>query len=84
MVKYKIKKYTEGTQVSVTFTDEDTGIVHERTVNAVFTEGEYDKAGTIARVEEVARGVSQKIAAGVIVDQEPVVNIDPTSVTPSE
>lgn len=84
MIKYKIKKYTEGSTVNVTFTDEETGIVHERTVNAVFTDGDYDKVATTLRVEEVGRGVSQKIAAGVITAQEPTVNITPTPVTTSE
>lgn len=51
--------------VPVTFTKGE--IVHKRDVNAVLKDdGSYDRAATKARVEEVARGVAHKIAAGVI------------------
>lgn len=51
--------------VEVTFTSGD--ITHDRRVNAVLNEdGSYDKAGTKARVEEVAAGVAHKIAVGAI------------------
>lgn len=50
--------------VMVTFTD---GIItHERSVNAVYTDGSYDSEATEARVAEVALGVEHKIALGVI------------------
>jgi len=50
-------------QVPVTFTD--TGFEHRRRVAAVLTPaGEYDRAATRTRVEEVARGVQRKRAAG--------------------
>ena len=55
----------EGRTVPVTFTSGD--VKHERTVNAVLKDdGSYGKAGTKARVEEVAQGVAYKIALGVI------------------
>jgi len=77
MLKHKIKKYTNGPTVTVVYTDEDTNIVHERTVNAVFTDGEYDRVATLERVKEVGRGVSQKIASGVITTQEVLPIVEP-------
>ena len=51
--------------VSVTFTDG--AITHQREVNVCFdSEGNYDEEATMVRIGEVARGVEQKIAAGVI------------------
>lgn len=48
------------------------GVLHQRTVNAVLDEeGEFDVAGTAARIQEVARGVAEKIALGVIRNPEP-------------
>ena len=52
--------------VQVRFTCTDSGIVHERSVNVVFTEGEYDAELTLERIQEVANGVEHKIACGVI------------------
>jgi len=52
--------------VMVTFTDGT--ITHERSVNAVYTDGSYDAIATEARVEEVAAGVENKIALGVITE----------------
>lgn len=53
--------------VSVTFVQG--GIVHRREVNAALTDaGVYDDEATEARVADVARGVEQKIALGVIVN----------------
>lgn len=51
--------------VSVTF--EDAGVTHTRPVNACYGEdGKYDADATKARVDEVALGVANKIALGVI------------------
>ena len=51
--------------VSVTFTDGT--ITHQREVNVCFdADGAYDADATLVRIGEVARGVEQKIAAGVI------------------
>ncbi|MGB8603372.1 MAG: hypothetical protein WCD42_14350 [Rhizomicrobium sp.] len=51
--------------VSVTF--EQDGVTHTRSVNACFDEaGAYDEAATASRVAEVALGVANKIALGVI------------------
>jgi len=51
--------------ISVTFTDGT--ITHQREVNVCFdAEGNYDADATLVRIGEVARGVEQKIAAGVI------------------
>ncbi len=52
--------------IMVTFTDGT--ITHERSVNAIFTDGSYDATATEARVEEVAAGVENKIALGVITE----------------
>lgn len=51
--------------ISVTFTDGT--ITHQREVNVCFdADNAYDADATLVRVGEVARGVEQKIAAGVI------------------
>ena len=52
--------------IMVTFTDGT--ITHERSVNAVYTDGSYDADATETRVAEVARGVENKIALGVITE----------------
>ena len=52
--------------VMVTFTDGT--ITHERSVNAVYTDGSYDAEATETRVAEVAAGVENKIALGVITE----------------
>ena len=52
--------------VIVSFTDGT--ITHERSVNAVFTDGSYDATATETRVGEVALGVETKIALGVITE----------------
>ena len=52
--------------IQVRFTSEDSGCVHERSVNVVFTEGVYDEELTLERIQEVANGVEHKIACGVI------------------
>lgn len=56
---------SEKRSVPVIFTSGE--IEHKRDVNAVLkADGNYDKTGTKARVEEVARGVAAKIELGVI------------------
>lgn len=62
----KIGAYNRATRrVPVTFQDGD--VTHTRDVNAVLTDsGRYDRAGTAARVADVALGVAQKITLGVI------------------
>ena len=53
--------------IQVRFTCGDTDCVHERSVNVCFdADGNYDHEATLVRIGEVARGVEQKIAAGVI------------------
>lgn len=54
--------------VDVTFTNGT--ITHNRSVNAVFTDGAYDADATEVRVDEVAWGVESKIAAGAISESE--------------
>ncbi|AUW59435.1 hypothetical protein C1T17_16415 [Sphingobium sp. SCG-1] len=51
-------------QVKVIFTEGE--IRHERPVNAVMKDGNYDKIATKERVAEVARGVAVKISVGAI------------------
>jgi hypothetical protein len=51
--------------VPVTFTLGE--IVHKRSVNAVIrNNGTHDRAATIERVNDVARGVAEKIRVGAI------------------
>ena len=54
------------TTVEVTFTSDSPSITHVRAVNAVFTDSSYDATKTAERVAEVALGVENKIAVGVI------------------
>ncbi|HEY4546947.1 MAG TPA: hypothetical protein VIG90_11070 [Pedomonas sp.] len=55
----------EQRNVPVTFRKD--AVVHERHVNACHDEnGAYDAAATAQRIEEVARGVANKIALGII------------------
>ena len=56
--------------VPVTF--ELDGLVHTRPVNAVLAEdGTHDREATLARVEDVGRGVAHKFALGVLGTQAP-------------
>jgi len=58
---------TDCRDIQVRFTCGDTDCVHERSVNVCFdADGAYDAAATLVRVNEVAMGVEQKIACGVI------------------
>ena len=54
--------------VDVTFTgvEGSTTFTNVRTVNAVFTEEEYDASATETRVTEVGRGVKNKIEVGML------------------
>jgi hypothetical protein len=53
--------------IKVKFTCEDSGCVHERSVNVCFgADGAYDHDATLVRVGEVGMGVAYKIACGVI------------------
>ena len=52
--------------IMVTFTDGT--ITHERSVNTVYADGVYDAEAMETRVAEVALGVENKIALGVITE----------------
>lgn len=53
--------------IKVRFTCENSGCTHERSVNVCFdAEGNYDHEATLVRIGEVANGVANKIAVGVI------------------
>jgi len=54
--------------VIVTFTSDSPALTHTRNVNVCYeADGTtYDAAATIVRVEEVAAGVANKVALGVI------------------
>ena len=53
--------------VQVRFTCSDTDKTHERSVNVCFdADGEYDADATAVRIGEVANGVANKMACGVI------------------
>ena len=55
------------TDIKVKFTSDSPEIVHERSVNVcVDAEGNYDEDATDVRIAEVAMGVENKIAVGVI------------------
>ena len=58
--------------IQVLFTCSDSGCVHERNVNVVFTDGVYDEALTLERCAEVANGVAAKISCGAIQPPETV------------
>ena len=64
-----IETTVDVTDVEVTFTDDSytPDRVHTRTVNVCFdSDGAYDNAATLVRVEEVMAGVEHKMALGVI------------------
>jgi len=66
---------TETHTVPVTFTQGD--LVYSRDVNACFdVGGDYDEAATKERVEQVGRGVAQKISLGVIAREKPAPESD--------
>lgn len=55
------------TDIQVRFTCGDTDKTHERSVNVCFdADGEYDADATAVRIGEVANGVANKMACGVI------------------
>lgn len=55
-------------KVKFTCDDVDPAIEHERFVNVCFdSDGEYDADATAVRIGEVANGVGNKVAIGVIV-----------------
>ena len=56
----------EGTEPTIMVAFTDGTITHRRSVNAVYVDGSYDADATEARVSEVAAGVENKIAAGII------------------
>lgn len=54
---------------SVPVTDKQDGKRHSRDVNAVIgADGKHDRAATVTRVNEVAAGVANKFAAGLLGD----------------
>ena len=57
--------------IQVRFTCADSGCTHERSVNVVFTNGEYDEELTLERCGEIAMGVKAKIDCGAIQAPEP-------------
>jgi hypothetical protein len=65
-MKITVGRFDAGTgTVPVTF--EQKGMTHSRSVNAVIGEdGKHDRAATLARVDEVAAGVANKFALGVL------------------
>ncbi len=55
------------TDIQVRFTCSETNKTHERSVNVCFdADGAYDAEATLVRVGEVAMGVANKMACGVI------------------
>lgn len=52
--------------IEVTFVSDNPALTHVRSVNAVFDGDDYDADATEVRVSEVANGVANKIAVGVI------------------
>ena len=65
-MKITVGRFDSGTgTVPVTF--EQDGKSHSRAVNAVIgDDGKHDRAATLARVEEVASGVANKFALGLL------------------
>lgn len=67
---------------TVTVTFEQDGIIHTRTVNACFDDaGTYDDAATAERVEDVARGVANKIQLGILKNAETTTDTTTTTST---
>ncbi|MHA6717902.1 hypothetical protein ACX40Y_00495 [Sphingomonas sp. RS6] len=68
-MKWTINSVNAGAgTASVTF--EHAGVTHTRDVNICLNaKGKYDAPATEARIEDVARGVAVKIAAGAITNQ---------------
>ena len=65
----KTETITGVTDIKVKFTcdDVDPSVEHERFVNVCFdADGEYDADATAVRIGEVANGVGNKVAIGVI------------------
>ena len=57
----------DGRDIQVRCTCGETDCVHERSVNVCFdADGNYDHEATLVRIGEVAMGVENKIALGVI------------------
>lgn len=55
------------TDIQVRFTCTETNKTHERSVNVCFdADGNYDADATAVRISEVANGVANKMACGVI------------------
>jgi hypothetical protein len=55
------------TDIQVRFTCTETNKTHERSVNVCFdADGNYDAGATAVRIGEVANGVANKMACGVI------------------
>ncbi len=55
------------TDIEVEFKSDDPDVTHTRMVNVVFDkDGKYDDAATKTRIGEVALGVENKIAVGVL------------------
>ena len=70
-MKITIGAYDAATR-TVTVTFEQGTIQHRRSVNACLdAKGGYDEAATAARVDDVARGVAQKILVGAITEPVP-------------
>ena len=65
--KTKEETLTGITDIEVEFKSDSPDVTHVRLVNVAFdTDGNYDDAATKARCAEVAIGVENKIAVGVI------------------
>ena len=65
--KTKEEILTDITDIEVEFKSEDPDVTHTRMVNVVFDkDGKYDDEATKTRIGEVALGVENKIAVGVI------------------
>ncbi len=82
-MKITIGAYDAATRtVAVTF--EEGEIEHKRTVNACHDRhGGYDEAATAARIDDVARGVAQKILVGAITVPEPAPAFDTGAEAPA-
>ncbi len=67
----------DATSRAVAVTFEQGAIRHHRTVNACHdSDGGYDATTTKARIDDVARGVAQKILVGAITATEPVADLE--------
>lgn len=65
-ISFDFNPPAEGSRTVEVFFFQNDVFVHSRNVNACYTDSVYDEAATEARIDEIARGLESKIAAGAV------------------